>query len=156
MLTDPYPVASSCSPGVIIGHALEREEAPPVSAPARALHAYLPLGVELPVNSIAVPALGLEALVHCLENRALAPGTVCGCVDKSSLALTRHDRFLPMCGFVTPGRGLLTATGIVECARALRVTARGLDDGARDRLAVARPGVTAQQVPQPVTGPSPV
>ena len=50
VLTDPFSVASSRSPGGD-RHTLEREEAPPMSAPAHSLHAYLPLGVELPVKA---------------------------------------------------------------------------------------------------------
>ena len=52
-----------------------------------------------------------------------------------------------MCGLVAPGRGLLTATGNDWCARALGVTAR-------DRLAVAMPGVTARGHTGPATGDS--
>ena len=114
--------------GVIVDHTLERGEAPPETASACALHAYLPLGVELPVKSIAVPAFGLEVLVLCLGSRALDPRTVRGHVDESTLAVTRHDHLLPVCGLVALSRCLLTATGSVECAHALGVTARGLDD----------------------------
>ena len=126
--------------GVIVGHALEDEEAPPVTAPA---HAYLRLGVELPLKSVVVPALG--ALVPCLGIRALATRPVCGCVDVSALAMTRLDRLLPVCGLVAPGHGLRTATRIVECAHALGVSAR-------NGLAVARPGMIARSHTGPATG----
>ena len=117
---------------MIVGHALEGGEPPPETAPARDLHAYLPLGVELLVKGITVPALGLKAIVLCLGSRTLAPRTVRGHVDGSALAMTRHDRLLPVCGLVAPGRGLLTATGTNGCAHSLGVTSRGLDDCARD------------------------
>ena len=102
---------------------MEREEAPPETAPACALHAYLPLGVELPMKNITVPALGLEVLVLCLGSRALDPRTVRGHMDESALAVTRHDHLLPVCSLVALSRCRLTATGSVECAHA-----RGLDD----------------------------
>ena len=59
-----------------------------------------------------MPALGLGSC-------ALAPWTVCGRVDESALTVTRHTPLLPVCGLVDPSRGLLTATGTDEYARAL-------------------------------------
>ena len=73
-------------------------------------------------------------------------------MDKSALAVTRHSPLLPMCGLVAPSRSLLTATGTDGCACALGVTVRGRDDSARDRLAVARPSVTARGHTGPATG----
>ena len=42
--------------------------------------------------------------------------------------MTGHDPFLPACGLVAPGCGLRTAPRVDECARALGVTACGLDE----------------------------
>ena len=77
-----------------------------------------------------------------LGRHTLVPRAVRGCVDENALAVTRHAPLgiLPVCGLIAPGRILLTATGTAECACALGVTARCLDDCSRDRLAVARPG----------------
>ena len=86
-----------------------------------------------------MPALGPEVTVAC---RAPAPRTVRGLVDGGTLAVTRPALLLPVCGLVAPGRSLRTATGIAKCARALGVTVHGLNECARDLLAVARPGVT--------------
>ena len=88
-----------------------------------------------------MPALGLEVTAAC---SAHAPRTVRGLVDGSDLAVARPALLLPTCGLVAPGRGLRTALGVGECARALGVTARSLDECACDLLAVARPGVTAR------------
>ena len=129
---------------LIIGHTLEREEAPLETAPVRALHAYPPFGVQLPMKSITVFALGLEVLVLCLGSRAFDPRTVRCLVDESALAVTCHGHLLPVCGLVAPGHSLLIATGAVECARCL-------DDCARDQLAVARPGMTARSHLGPAT-----
>ena len=104
--------------GVIVSHALEGGTTPPETAPARALHAYLPLGVELFVKSIAVTALGLEVLVLCLGSHALTPRTVRSLVDESALAVTS----LSPSAHVRSRRGLLTATRTSECVRALGVT----------------------------------
>ena len=57
-----------------------------------------------------------------------------------------------MCSLVDPGQDLLTAAMTDECSRSLGVTVRGRDDCARDRLAVARPGVTARSHTGPATG----
>ena len=90
-----------------------------------------------------MPPLGLEETVACRAGRTPAPRTVRSLVDGGALAVTRPALLLPVCGLVAPGRGLWTATGIVECTLALGVTVRGLDECARNLLAVARPGVTA-------------
>ena len=66
-----------------------------------------------------------------LGSHTLVPRTVCGRVDESTLAVTLHAPILPVCSFVAPGRSLLTATGSIGYARALRVTAHGHDDCAR-------------------------
>ena len=117
---------------MIIGHVREGGAILTEIVPAPAPPAYHPLGVGILVRGIAVPAVGLGVIVPCLGSRALAPRTVRSHVDESALTVTLHDRLLPVCGLVAPGRGLLTATRIDECARALGVTARGLDDCARD------------------------
>ena len=78
-----------------------------------------------------MPALGLGVSVNC---HAPAPRTVRGLVDGG-----------------VPGCSLRDATGIAECALTLGVTARGLDECARDLLAVARPGVTACNHTGPAT-----
>ena len=121
---------------MIVDHALGDGETLLETAPA--LHVYLPIGVELLVKSITVPALGLERHVPGLESRALDPRTIHGHVDESALAMTRHAPLLPVCGLIALGRGHLTATGKDGCSR--------------DRLAVARPGVTARGHTGPATG----
>ena len=85
-----------------------------------------------------MPALGLGGRLPSLESRPLAPRTVCGRVDKSALAVTRHAPHLPGCGLDTPGCSLLTTTGT-----ALGTTVHGRDDCTRVHLAIARPGVTS-------------
>ena len=99
-----------------------------------------------------MPALGLGVTVACCTGRAPAPRTVRGLVDGGALAVTRPTLLLPVSGLVAPGRGLWTATGIAECACALGVTVCGLDECARDLLAVARPGMTARGRMGPATG----
>ena len=83
-----------------------------------------------------MPTLSVEVNMAC---RAPAPRTVRGLVDGSALAVARPALLLPECGLVAPGRGLRTAPRVTECACALGVTARGLDECAHDLLAVARP-----------------
>ena len=128
----------------------EGRETLPETAPAPL--AYSPLGVGIPARSIAVPALGLGVTVTCRVGRVPTPRTVRGLVDGGALAVTRPALLLPAYGLVAPGRCLRAATGIAECARAFGVTARGLDECARDLLAVARPGVTARGHTGPATG----
>ena len=70
------------------------------------------------------------------RSRALVPRTVCGLVDRGAPAVTCLAPLLTVCGLGGPGRSLRTATGLVGCSR-------GLDECARIRLAVARPGVTS-------------
>ena len=82
----------------------------------------------------------------------LTPRTVRDRVDKGALAVTRHAPPLPVCGLGAPGRGLLTAAGTAECARAFRPAVCSCDDCARDRLAVARPGVTTSGHTVPASG----
>ena len=103
-----------------------------------ALHVYLSRVVEIPVKSVAVPVHGLGGHLTSLANRAVSPRTVRSLVDEGALAVTRHAPLLPVCGLDDPGRGLLTATRTIECAR--------------DRLAVARPGVIACGRMGPATG----
>ena len=79
-----------------VSHALEGGETLLETAPARALHAYLPHGVELRVKSIAVPALDLEGRVLGFGSHTLVPRTVRGCMDESALAVTRHAPLLPV------------------------------------------------------------
>ena len=55
-----------------------------------------PLGVEILVKSVAVPAFGLG-------DHALAPRPVHGPMGVSALAVTRHASPLPVCGLVDPG-----------------------------------------------------
>ena len=123
------------------------------TAPARALHACLPLGGRAfceehhGAHSRSQGACALSR--ECLS---LSPLTVRSHADVNALAMTLHDHLLHVCGLVTPGRGLLTATGTVQCACALGVTTRGLNDCTRDRLAVARPGVTARSHTGPASG----
>ena len=126
---------------MIVDHPLTRLAALPWTAPAHALSVYLLREVEILVKSVAVPVLG--GRMTGLASRTLAPRTVRGRVDESTLTMTRHAPPLPVCNLDTPCRGLLTATGTAECACALGATVRGCDDCAHDRLAVARPGVTA-------------
>ena len=116
----------------------EGRETLPETAPAP--FAYSHLGVGILARSIAVPALGLGVTVTCRVGRVPTPRTVRGLVDGGALAVTRPALLLPAYGLVAPGRCLRAATGIAECARAFGVTARGLDECARNLLAVARPG----------------
>ena len=87
-----------------------------------------------------------------LASRALAPRTVRGHVDEGDLAVIRHAPPLTVCSLDAPGRGHLTATGTTECAGAVGVAVRGRDGCAHDRLAVARPGMTACGHTGPTTG----
>ena len=130
VLDDSVPVASSSSPGCDCQSRLRGRGNSTRNRSSSRSSCLSPLGVRILVRGIAVPALGLEVIVPCLGSCALAPLTVCGRVDDSSLAVTLCDRLLPVCGLVAPG--LLTATGIDECARALGVAACGLDDCACD------------------------
>ena len=99
-----------------------------------------------------MPALGLEGRVPGLGSRAVDPRTVRGHVDESALAVARHAPLLPVCGLVAPSHGLLTNAGTDGYARTLGVTVRGCYDCAHNRLAVARPGVTARGHTGPATG----
>ena len=117
----------------------------PETTPAHTLPVHLPRMVEMIVKSVAVPALGLGGRVPSLTSRTLALRTVRGCVDERALAVTRHTPPLPVCVLDAPGRSLLTATRTVECACAL-------DDCARVRQAIERPGVTACGHTGPTTG----
>ena len=142
VIADPVPVASSALLPVAVGHGREGGGRLPATAPARAPLAYPPLGVGILERSIAVPTLGPGVTVACRVGRSPAPRTVHGLVDgaalavtRPALAVTRPALLLPVCGLVAPGRSLRTATGIAECARALGVTVRGLNECARDLLA---------------------
>ena len=135
---------------MIVDHTLARLAGLLGTTPA--LHVYLLRKVEILVKGVAVPVHGLVGRVTSLTSRAVAPQTVRGRVDAGALAVTHHAPPLPVCGLDDPGRGLLTATGTVECASALRATVRGRDNCARDRLAVARPGVTAYGHTGPAAG----
>ena len=104
------------------------------------------------MKGVAVPFHGLEGCVTDLASCALALQTVRGLMDENALAVTRPAPFLPVCSLDDPSRGLLTATGTVKCARALKVTVRGHDDCACVRLAVAGPGVTGRGHTGPATG----
>ena len=53
-----------------------------------------------------------------LGRPTLAPRTIRGLADISTLAVIRHAPLLPVCGLVAPGRDLLTATVTDEYARA--------------------------------------
>ena len=120
---------------VIVDHALARLAGLPGTAPAHALHVYLPRMVGNLVKGVAVPVHGLEGRVTGLASCALAPRTVRGVVDEGALAVTCHALLLLVYGLDDPG--------IVECACALEATVRGHSDCARSHLAVARPGLTA-------------
>ena len=133
---------------VINDHALARLASLPWTAPAHAPHVYLPHEVEILVKGVTVPVHGLGGRVTGLASRTLAPQTLRGRVDEGALAVTRHVPLLPVCGLDDPGRGLVTATETVECARALGAT----DDCAHDRLAITRPGVTTRGHTGPTTG----
>ena len=117
---------------MIVDHTLARLVGLPGTAPAPALHVYLPRNVEILVKSVAVPVR-----VTGLVSYAITPRTVRGRVDEGALTVTLPAPLLPVCSLDDP---LLTGTGTAECARAFGVTVRSLDDCACDRLAVARPG----------------
>ena len=70
----------------------------PGTAPAHALHIYLPREVEILVKGVAVSVHGLEGRVTSLASRTLASRTVCGLVDESALTVTRPAPLLPVCG----------------------------------------------------------
>ena len=89
-----------------------------------------------------MPVRCLVGRVPGLASCALAPRTIRGLVDAGTLTGTLHTPLLPACGFGGPGRGLRTATSLVEFVRVLAVTFCGLGKCARVRLAVVRPGVT--------------
>ena len=112
---------------MIVGHAREEGETLPDTAPALALPASFPLGVELLGKSVAVPALGLGGLVTGLGCRALVPLTVRSRMDENALAVTHHAPLLPMCGLVAPSHGLLTATVTDEYARVVTTIALVID-----------------------------
>ena len=135
-----------------IGCALAGWGSLPRPAPALALSGSLPLKVESPVKDIVVPVRGLGGCVAGLAVRSPVPRTVCGLVDRGTLAVTRLAPLLPPCGLGDPGRGLWTATGLVRCARVLGVTVRSLDKSARVCLAIKRPGVTGPGHTGPATG----
>ena len=61
-----------------------------------ALPVYLPLGVEILVESVAQTALGMRIC-------ALAPHPVCGPVNYGAIVVTSHAFPLPGCGLVNPG-----------------------------------------------------
>ena len=119
---------------------------------APALHYLLPREVEILVESVAVPVRSLVGRVTGLASRTLSPRTVRGLVDEGTLAGILHSPLLPACGLVGPSRSLRTATCLIEFARALGVTVRGLDDCAHVRLAIARPSVTVCGHTSPATG----
>ena len=120
---------------MIIGHAFARLAS--LLGTAHTLHVHLPREVEILVKGNTVPVHGFGGCVTGLASRALAPRTVHPLMDESALAMARPAPLLPVCSLSGPGCGLLTATRIVGCARAL-----GHDDCARIHLAVVRPGVT--------------
>ena len=99
-----------------------------------------------------MPIRGLGGCMTGLTSRALNPRTVRGLMDEGALEGIRRALLLPRCGLGGPGRGLRTATSPVGFARAIGVTVRGLDECARVRLAVARPGVTRHGHTGPATG----
>ena len=137
---------------MIIDRAVARLERVPRTASAHALYDLLPREVEILMKSVVVTVCGLGGCVTDLTSRALDPRTVCGLIDEDSLAGIRHAPLLPVCGLGGPSRCLWTTTGPFEFARALRVTVRGLDECARVRLAVTRPGVTGRGHTGPATG----
>ena len=133
VLADPSPVDSSVSAGGDRRSPLARLASLRGTAPAHALPVHLHRVVKMIVKSVAVPTLGLRGRVPGLASRALAPRTVCGLVDESALAVTRHAPPLPMCGLDAPGLGLLTATGTSEYTRALGATVRSHGSRYRSR-----------------------
>ena len=134
---------------MIVDHALARLESLLRTASA---HGLLPREVEILVKGGVVPVLGLGGRVTGLVSRALVPQTVCCLMDEGALVVIHHAPLLPVCGLGSPGRGLQTTTSPVEFARTLGVTVCGLDDCARIRRAVARPGVTGRGHMGPATG----
>ena len=102
MLADPSPVDSSVSAGG------------DCRSPSRE--------VEILVKSVAVPVLGLGGRVTGLASHAFAPPTVHGRVDEVTLAVACLAPPLSVCSLAASSRGLLTATGTAECARALGAT----------------------------------
>ena len=107
--------------------------------PAPALTVYLPLGVEILVGSVAVPALGLG-------DRALAPRPVHGLEGDNAVAVTRHAFPLPVCGLVAPENDECTcalgATALCSRSRRLYLCS----------LVVTRPGVTTRGHTGPAIG----
>ena len=132
---------------MIVDHPLARLAALLGTAPAHALPVYLPREVGILLKSVTVPVHGLGGHVTGLANRALAPWTFRGRMDKGTLAMTCHAPPLTVCHLDAPGHCLLTTTRITEYACAF-----GRDDCTRDRLSVARPGVTARSHTGPATG----
>ena len=97
---------------MIVDHALARLAGLPGTAPAHALHVYLPCEVEILLKGVAVLVHGLEGRLNGLASRTLAPRTVSGLIDESALAVTCPAPLLPVCGLGDPGHGLLTATAV--------------------------------------------
>ena len=84
-----------------------------------------------------------------LECHTLPPRPARGLVDAGTFAAVLHAPLLPACD---PGRGLPTATSLVEFVRSLGVTVHGLDECTHVHLAVMRLGVTVHGHTGPATG----
>ena len=92
-----------------------------------------------------MPVRGLGCRVTGPASDALVSRTVRGLVDDSTLAVTSHAPLLPVCSLGGSSNSLRIAAGAISFAR-------GLDDCACIRLAVARPAVTGRGHAGPATG----
>ena len=146
--------AASSLPGVGVDGSLSLQESLVLAAPSSVASSVSAesgrrsrsrkIGESTEVRTAPAHALrGLGSRVTYRASRALVPRTVRGLVDEVALAEIRHAHLLPACGLRGSGHGLRPATGPVEFDRTLGVTVRGLDECARVRLAVTRPGMTS-------------
>ena len=138
-------LSRSAPPSVDYSASVERDlgwgssgAAPTLTLPGPPCHMTGSLG-----KGDVVPAHGLVGRVPGLASSTFAPRPARGLVDACALTRALHAPLLPACGLSGPGPGpgLRTAPEAVGFARALRVTARSLDESAPALLAAAGPAV---------------